>query len=208
MKKIRMSVIKNRRWIIAFFTITFFGVILANILNLEIKKFDEYGYGIISKLISEEVTPIAKFITYFGSWFTLIFITIVLIIVIKNKKIKWSIPINLACSFLINVMVKYMVRRERPVGIRIIEEGGFSFPSGHSTVSMAFYGYLIYLIFKNVKSRILKISLITGLSILIILIGLSRIYLGVHFISDVIGGYMLALLYLTVYTAILKNKNI
>ena len=77
-------------------------------------------------------------------------------------------------------------------------------------VSMAFYGYLIYIINTNVKSKWIRIVSTILLSILIVLIGTSRIYLGVHYTSDVCGGFCVAIAYLMVYTGILKrmsNKN-
>ena len=77
-------------------------------------------------------------------------------------------------------------------------------------VSMAFYGYLIYIINKYVDNKIIKIISTIALTILIILIGMSRIYLGVHYTSDVCGGFCVAIAYLMLYTGILKgmfNKN-
>lgn len=82
---------------------------------------------------------------------------------------------------------------------------GYSFPSGHSMVSMAFYGFLIYLIYNNIKNKYIKWILICSLSILIILIGISRIYLGVHYTSDVLAGFLLSISYLVIYTRIVKE---
>lgn len=81
-------------------------------------------------------------------------------------------------------------------------------------VSMAFYGYLIYLIYKYIKNKYLKYTLITILSALIIIIGTSRIYLGVHYTSDVIAGFLISISYLVVYTSLTKrfiqntNRNV
>ena len=82
---------------------------------------------------------------------------------------------------------------------------GYSFPSGHSMISAAFYGFLIYLIYKKVKNKKLKITLIIVLSILIVSIGISRIYLGVHYTSDVLGGFLLSISYLILYTNIVNS---
>ena len=88
--------------------------------------------------------------------------------------------------------------------MRLIEEQGYSFPSGHSMVSTAFYGLLIYLIYKNVKNKYIKYTLCTILSILILIIGLSRIYLGVHYVSDVIGGVCFSIAYLIIFINVFK----
>ena len=80
-------------------------------------------------------------------------------------------------------------------------------------VSMAFYGYLIYLIYKYVKNKYIKWSLIVLLSCLIVGIGTSRIYLGVHYTSDVLGGFLISASYLVIYISAVnkfligKNKE-
>ena len=137
-----------------------------------------------------------------------------MILLIKNKKIGTSIIINLGTITILNVLLKGILQRPRPIEYRIINESGYSFPSGHSMVSMAFYGYLIYLIYKYIKNKYLKYTLITILSALIIIIGTSRIYLGVHYTSDVIAGFLISISYLVVYTSLTKrfiqntNRNV
>ena len=73
-------------------------------------------------------------------------------------------------------------------------------------VSMAFYGIIIYLVYKNVANKYLKWTLITLLSLLILSIGFSRIYVGVHYFTDVVGGFLLGLAYLIIYINIYNKK--
>ena len=128
-----------------------------------------------------------------------------LFLLIKNKKIGLSIISNIVIITILNQLLKRILQRPRPTEFRIVEETGYSFPSGHSMVSMAFYGYLIYLIYRYIKNKYIKWSLIVLLSILICLIGISRIYLGVHYTSDVLGGFLLSISYLVVYISLIKK---
>ena len=112
---------------------------------------------------------------------------------------------NLVIITGLNQILKHILQRPRPTEFRIIEETGYSFPSGHSMVSMAFYGYLVYLIYKYVKNKYIKWISITLLSILICSIGVSRIYLGVHYTSDVLSGFLISISYLVIYISLINK---
>lgn len=198
--KIKEFITKNLKWIILFICLIGFLALAEDVFHKEIMNGDIIGYEIISKfLISDFVTPIAKFITNFGGAIFLIVLTIVLFIVIKNKKIGVSIFSNLVIVTILNQLLKGILQRPRPTEYRIIEETGYSFPSGHSMISMAFYGYIIYLIYKYVKNKYVKWISMALLSLLICSIGISRIYLGVHYTSDVLGGFLISISYLVIY---------
>jgi len=200
---------KNLKWVVLFICLVGFLALTEDVFNKEIMQGDIIGYKIISTfLISDFVTPIAKFITNFGGAIFLSIATIALLLLIKNKKIGLSIFSNIVIITILNQLLKRILRRPRPTEFRIVEETGYSFPSGHSMVSMAFYGYLIYLIYRYIKNKYIKWSLIVLLSILICLIGISRIYLGVHYTSDVLGGFLLSISYLVVYISLIKNLKI
>jgi undecaprenyl-diphosphatase len=86
---------------------------------------------------------------------------------------------------------KLIFHRVRPANVGFYEETNFSFPSGHSTTAMVLFGMIAYFLIRNSRHRKQRILyLLLGLSI-ILLVGFSRIYLGVHFLSDVLGGYLL-----------------
>ena len=197
---------KNLKWVVLFICLVGFLALAEDVFNKEIMNGDIIGYKLISTfLISDFVTPIAKSITNFGGAIFLSIATVILFLLIKNKKIGLSIISNIVIITILNQLLKRILQRPRPTEFRIVEETGYSFPSGHSMVSMAFYGYLIYLIYRYIKNKYVKWTLITILSILICLIGISRIYLGVHYTSDVLGGFLLSISYLVVYISSIKK---
>ena len=199
-EKLKKFIVKNLKWIVLFICLIGFLALAEDVFNKEIMNGDIVGYKLVSTfLISDFATPIAKFITNFGGAIILIGLAFTLFIFIKNKKIGVSIISNLAIITVLNQLLKRIVQRPRPTEFRIVEESGYSFPSGHSMVSMAFYGYLIYLIYKYVKNKYLKWISIILLSILICSIGISRIYLGVHYTSDVLGGFLVSISYLILF---------
>lgn len=205
-EKIKEFIIKHWKWIVLFICLIGFLELAEDVFNKEIMNGDIIGYKIISTfLISDFATPIAKFITNFGGAIFIILLTVILIAVIKNKKIGLSILTNLAIITILNQLLKRILQRPRPTEYRIIEESGYSFPSGHSMISMAFYGYLIYLSYKYVENKNVKWILISLLSVLICLIGISRIYLGVHYTSDVLGGFLISISYLVIYISAVNN---
>ena len=204
----------NWRWMLLFICLIGFLALAEDVFHQEIMNGDIVGYDIVSKLFKFNVsTPIAKFITNFGGAIFVISLTTILFFVIKDKKIGISIITNLGIVTILNQIIKFIMQRPRPTEFRIIEETGYSFPSGHSMVSLAFYGYLIYLIYKYINNKHLKRTLIIILSVLICIIGVSRIYLGVHYTSDVLGGFLISFAYLIIYIELVnkfvleKNKD-
>lgn len=174
---------------------------------LVVNSFDTAVYNFVIKAMCEPVTAIAKIITNFGGAVVLIALCLIALIFIKNKKYGVAMTVNLAVVTLINLIIKNIVCRERPNVLRLVEETGYSFPSGHSMASMAFYGFLIYLIYTSkIKSKALKITLCTAIGVLILLIGLSRIYVGVHYASDVLSGFIISFTYLILFINLVYNK--
>ena len=198
--------LNNYKLLIMFVCIIILLFLIEDVMDKDIMTFDETGYSIVSKyLITDTLTPIAKIITFFGSAYWLIGLSIFLLLIIRNRKIGISISINLGLAALTNFLLKQILQRPRPIGHRIIDETGYSLPSGHSMVSMAFYGFLIYLVYKRIENKHLKSFLIALLLVLIINIGISRIYLGVHYTSDVIAGFLVAISYLIIYANTIKS---
>lgn len=203
---LKKFLLNNYKLLVMFVCIIILLFLIEDVMDKDIMTFDETGYSMVSKyLITDTLTPIAKIITFFGSAYWLIGLSIFLLLIIRNRKIGISISINLGLAALTNFLLKQILQRPRPIGHRIIDETGYSLPSGHSMVSMAFYGFLIYLVYKKVENIHLKSFLIALLLLLIINIGISRIYLGVHYTSDVIAGFLVAISYLIIYANTIKG---
>lgn len=207
--KLKNIIKKHYKLIIIFICLIFTLEMIYSLFSKEVMKREVLGYKLISKyLISDVTIPIAKFITNFGGIIGLITIAITtfIILILNRRKLMGSLVIiNLAIAGALNQLLKRIIQRPRPTEYRLIEENGYSFPSGHSMVSAAFYGFFIYLIFKYVKNKHVKCISITLLSILIILIGTSRIYLGVHYTSDVLAGFLISISYLVIFTSIVND---
>lgn len=196
-----------------FMTIVFplfvFIFITYKVLSKKTVNFDSLVYFIVSKFISPGLTEVFKFFTFLGSSeFYAVLAIIAIFALYKNEKYSFytaMIAFNLLLSSIINEGLKNIFRRSRPEILKLVSAGGFSFPSGHSMVSMSFYGLLIFLCFRNFKSNI-KYLFMLLLSAVIFLIGLSRIYLGVHYASDVAGGFSLGILWLGIYSLIIDLR--
>ncbi len=196
---------KNYKWIVFFLCIIIVLIMLEDVFKNEQLTLDILVYKlVIINLRSEPLTVIMKVITNLSSAYILIVITLGTLIFIKNKKVGLCVASNLVIITALNQLLKYIIQRPRPEGYRLIAESGYSFPSGHSMVSMAFYGFIIYLIWKMIKNKKIKYISCGIFGLLIPMIGFSRIYLGVHYASDVIGGFAISMAYLLVFTNITK----
>lgn len=165
-----------------------------------LQSMDTIVYQFISSFHSDQMTMIMKAITFIGSWVSVV--TICLICVLIERKKGLMISANVAIVHLLNNIIKMIVARERPDVLRLAVETSYSFPSGHSMASFALFGFLAYFVWKKSK----------GLSVILmmfpIMIGITRIYLGVHYASDVIGGFLFSFVYLCTVIPILRHYHI
>ena len=207
MKKIKELIIKNYKWIIFFLFFVIFLAIAEDVFEQEIFEFDSVVYNFLVNNRNEALNNFFKIITQFGSALVLIIITILCVIFIRDKKYKILVPANLLTIAIINIVLKNFFLRPRPNELRLIEETGYSFPSGHAMASTAFYGLLIYIVHEKVENKILRNTICIMLGLLILLISVSRIYVGVHYTSDVIAGTCFSIAYLILITRLIKNQN-
>jgi undecaprenyl-diphosphatase len=169
-----------------------------------IEHFDSTVYSFVAKYITKNLTVFMKIISYSASWQGLIIISVIVFLTLMKFKKAYTVYgkiifINLAASSILNETLKAIFRRERPDILRLTEAVGFSFPSGHSMVGLSFYGLLMYFSYKNSKNIYSKLLTIILFSTLIILIGISRVYLGVHYGSDVLAGFLVGAAWLSIF---------
>ena len=184
-------------------------IITLRVITTEELIIDTMAYNLfVEKLRSPNLNKVMLLVATLSNMPVTVIFIIVLLILIKDKKIALTIPANLLLITIINQILKLIIQRPRPIGYRLIEIGEYSFPSGHAMTSMALYGFLIYLSYKLIKNKNLKIFFITACILIIIIIGISRIYLGVHYCSDVLAGWSISIIYLIIYINIIKSHKI
>ena len=196
----------NKYTIVILVFLLLFLLIIKDLIMYKDLSYDTWGYNnLCNNLRSDNTTLFMTIITGFGSFIFITSLLIVLLLLYKNKKTVYYIIINTISIFLINDFVKHIFNRPRPSGFNIVNETGFSFPSSHVMVSVVIYGLLSYLAYKKINNKIIKYSVMILLSILVLLISISRIYLGVHYLSDVVGGLSLGIIYLMIF--LMLNKD-
>jgi len=176
-----------------------------NIIDYEV-------YNKTSNLINPTLTNILIFITNLSSTYVIITVISLLfwyfLFIKKNSKlaiISFIIPV---ITILLNQWLKYFIQRPRPNILRLIEESGTSFPSGHSMMSMIVYWMIALYCYYFIKNKTLKVVLVTFFTLLILAIWFSRIYLWVHYFSDVVAWFIISLLVIiSISWTIEKEKN-
>lgn len=159
----------------------------------DILSFDSAIIAYIQGLETSSLTAIMKFFTFIGSTKAIVVISVItllfLYIVLKHRSELVLFTIVIAGSPILNGILKTFFHRARPDLHRLIEIGGYSFPSGHAMNAMTVYGILSFLLWRHIPTRLGRTVLVIISSLFILMIGTSRIYLGVHYPSDIIGGY-------------------
>lgn len=204
MKNIKNILKKNYKWIIFAIVFIIFVAIAEDVFEKEIFEFDDIVYDFFVNHRNIALNTFFKAVTNLGSAIILILLTIICVIFIKDVKYKILVPVNLLTITGINLILKNFFVRPRPNEFRLIQETGYSFPSGHAMASTAFYGLLIYITYKNIKNKMLRNSICIILALIVLLIDLSRVYVGVHYVSDVIGGTCFSIAYLILLINITK----
>lgn len=156
----------------------------------------------VSMLEHPFLTAMLIALSFIGSTIPVVVLSAVMLLILylftkKKRDVIFFVAVSL-CSVTLNVLLKSYFERERPSIIEMIEETGFSYPSAHAMAAFTLYGAVTFLLWRHLKKRKSRRFLVGAAASIILLMGFSRIYLGVHYPSDVIGGYLVSGALLTI----------
>jgi len=173
--------------------------------------FDKNVINIIESIRTPLLNKIMAFITYMGNSLAIaisFLIVVILLIILKKYRYLYSLLISMSSSAVFVLLIKNIIGRQRPpVENALIALKDFSFPSGHSYMAVAFYGLIIYFVFDLLKENNTKFIILLAGIFFILSLGFSRLYLGVHWPSDVFAGFAAAIALITTIITILEIKE-
>lgn len=195
--------LRNKAVLIFAVCVIVFIELLEEVLEGDLMKLDVLARAVfVDALRADWLTPTMESFSALATPVSLIVFLVVIAGFAPGRRPGLCCAVNLVLVVVLNQLLKFLVQRPRPEGIGLVPETGFSFPSGHSMVAMAFFGLLVWLIWHYERDRTMRIVCCAALSAAIVMVGASRIYLGVHYASDVIGGFCVSLAWLAIYTRV------
>lgn len=187
--------------------LTVFILLARIIISHKIYSFDLSAFIFLDAHINPENTGIMEFFTFLGThWFLIpanIILSLWFLFVEKKRWLSIKIPAIALSSVLLMTILKFIFERARPDN-PVILATGYSFPSGHALMSVTFYGLIIYIASEKFKTSLPKILIALFFIFLILIIGASRVYLRVHYASDVIAGYCVGFMWLILSLWVIK----
>lgn len=183
-----------------------FSYIATAISNQSIEHFDTSIIHFVQGMEAPWLTAILKVFTWIGSEYAVALITVIafflLFFTFRYRQQAFLLVVTIAGTAILNTLLKLYFKRERPELHRIMDATGFSFPSGHTMMAFSLYTILAYIAWRNVKTKMSRLLLILSAGLMILLIAGSRIYLGVHYPSDIVGGIFASAFWLTIVIAV------
>ena len=178
--------------------------LLEDVLSAESMKLDEAAWWLIVEHLRQPwLTPIMESFSALAAPVSLLVVLTIAAAFAPGRRPGWCNALNLGLVVLLNQTLKFVVQRPRPEGFRLADATGFSFPSGHSMVAMAVFGLLAWYVWRYEKNPRRRAVLLVLLGFVVVMVGVSRIYLGVHYASDVLGGFCMSLVWLALYTRVI-----
>lgn len=169
------------------------------------KMFDFNVLLSISSIRSPILTRLMIFISEFCNMIFIFVVVLFLLLLVKEKTHKFLVVINTLGAYLLTGFIKLIFARPRPIIFMLVNEKSYSYPSGHALISTAFYGILAYLCYKNIENKYWKYISPFLLIILSIAISFSRLYLGVHYLTDVMTGILIGVIIILIEIKVIKK---
>ena len=191
-KKVETGVLLLGALLIAATALFVFGWLAEEVLEGDTQQFDALVRTAVHQLATPGVTRLMQVFSFLGSVAavtTMYLVAICVSIHFRRMRMAAFLLITMLGAFTLDVALKYAFHRLRPVAFFGVAPNSYSFPSGHALASFCWYGVLAAILAGRVRGRVAKFCLWAAAVLLIGMIGLSRIYLGVHYPSDVIAGY-------------------
>ncbi|MEH7382083.1 phosphatase PAP2 family protein [Bacillus sp. JJ1533] len=180
-------------FVLFLFSFIVFGLLAYVVHGHDILRFDSRVITFVQGLESVWLTFLMKFLSFIGSVPVIIVLSIVILFFLYNVlKHRYELVLFIGVmvsSPILNYLLKGFFVRERPDFHRLVEISGYSFPSGHAMNAFTFYGIFTFLLWRHIRVGWRRAALVLFSAIMIVGIGMSRIYLGVHYPTDIIGGY-------------------
>ncbi len=195
--------------ILAVFAIILFLILAFFIKADQLYGFESWVYAEATEHMSDFLTAILIFITNIGGPIGVMCVCAIIYIIPKLRN-RVAIPVSIAVvsSLVLNTILKAIFARERPNILRLVSENYYSFPSGHAMVNMALYSILMMYAYNFVKNKKIRYTIYVVLTSLILIIGFTRIYLGVHYAGDIIGGWLMGFAVSLIVYMIMKKSTI
>ena len=136
------------------------------------------------------------FLSPIGETATMLAVTLIVAPVLffwfRERAMGTGLLITMAASTAFTYILKHVVVRARPdIMYQAYAETGFSFPSGHSSAAAAFFGFFIFVAWKKMAPGPLRVVIISAAVLYVLTMGFGRLYLGVHYLSDVVAGFLI-----------------
>lgn len=202
MSKKLINFLKNNYILIILFTLVV--MLTVFIFTGVTSKMDYYILTNISKIRTDFLTKLMILISEIGSWYFIIVLLFTCILLIKKLKDNIILVINSLGVLGLNYLIKLIFKRVRPIQFMMIKVGGYSFPSGHAMVSFSLFTTLLIFINKYIKNKNIKLILQIICLFLIIMMPISRVYLGVHYFTDVVTGMLISAIIILIEKKYLK----
>ena len=168
---------------------------LVKFFPLSLSPFDRTIQQLIRSNMSSSLTSFFKHISTIGGVrYGVVIVSVILVILLIKKWYSEAIYllVNIITAPILVTILKYVYDRQRPSLTHLVVENGLSFPSGHATASVMLYMSLVIICWQRIKQDYLKYIPLVIAVVMIVLIGISRIYLGVHYPTDILGGWLLS----------------